>query len=68
MVAQKGFTQQSEHFLFSFFLYILTSVKDFRRGLVYKCKVGVSGIQVAQRAMIAHLSPMCQSQISLQTS
>ena len=27
--------------VFSFFLYVLTSVEDIRRGLVYKCKGGL---------------------------
>ena len=32
--------QDVPFFLFSFFLYVLTSVEDIRRGSVYKCKGG----------------------------
>ena len=31
------------HFFLSFFLYVLTSVEDIRRGSLYKCKLGRGG-------------------------
>ena len=32
-----------QSFLLSFFLYVLTSMEDIRRGSVYKCKAGGGG-------------------------